>query len=77
MRAGITPDPWQETFLRSRSDSILLNCSRQSGKSTMAAVRAVHTALYDAGSLTLLLSPSERQSGELAAKVRAVMTALE
>jgi hypothetical protein len=43
----------------------------------MAAVRAVHTALYDSGSLTLLVSPSERQSGELAAKVRAVMAALE
>ena len=77
MRAGITPDPWQQTFLRSTSDRILLNCSRQSGKSTMAAVRACHTALYDAGSLTLLVSPSERQSGELAAKVRAVMQALE
>jgi hypothetical protein len=76
-RAGIEPDDWQQRFLRSGSDRILLNCSRQSGKSTMAAVRAVHTALYDAGSLTLLVSPSERQSGELAAKVRAVMTALE
>jgi Terminase large subunit, T4likevirus-type, N-terminal len=77
MRAGITPDRWQERFLRSGSDRILLNCSRQSGKSTMAAVRAVHTALYDSGSLTLLVSPSERQSGELAAKVRAVMVALD
>jgi hypothetical protein len=77
MRAGMTPDGWQQRFLRSSSDRILLNCSRQSGKSTMAAVRACHTALYDSGSLTLLVSPSERQSGELAAKVRALMTALE
>jgi hypothetical protein len=75
-RAGIEPDDWQQRFLRSHSDRVLLNCSRQSGKSTMAAVRAVHTALYDSGSLTLLVSPSERQSGELAAKVRAVMAAL-
>ena len=64
MRAGITPDDWQERFLRSSSDRILLNCSRQSGKSTMAAVRAVHTALYDAGSLTLLVNPSERPREE-------------
>ena len=76
-RAGLEPDPWQQRFLRSRGHRILLNCSRQSGKSTMAAMRAVHTALYEPGSLTLLVSPSERQSSELARKVRLVMAALE
>jgi hypothetical protein len=34
---GVDPDPWQADLLRSGSDRILLNCSRQSGKSTMAA----------------------------------------
>jgi hypothetical protein len=66
MRAGITPDDWQERFLRSSSDRILLNCSRQSGKSTMAAVRAVHTALYDAGVFPTSWSrPSGRCGGVL------------
>jgi hypothetical protein len=44
---------------------LLLLCSRQSGKSLTAAALAVQTALLMPGSLTLLLSPTERQSGEL------------
>jgi hypothetical protein len=44
---------------------VLLLCSRQSGKSQAAAALAVQTALLIPGSLTLLLSPSLRQSGEL------------
>lgn len=64
-QAGIVPDPWQARVLRSVSSRLLLNCSRQSGKSTITSVLAVHTALYEAGSLVLLLSPSLRQSGEL------------
>lgn len=67
--AGIDPDPWQAQFLRSTSDRVLLNCSRQTGKSTTTAIVAVHMALYDPGALVLLLSPSERQSKELFRKV--------
>ena len=68
-RAGLVPDPWQAQVLRSTAPRVLLNCSRQSGKSTVSAVLAMHTALYQPGSLTLLLSPSERQSKELFRKV--------
>jgi hypothetical protein len=64
-RAGIEADPWQQTVLRSRAQRVLMNCCRQSGKSTMAAVLAMHTAIYQPGSLILLLSPSLRQSQEL------------
>ncbi len=64
-QVGMVPDPWQANVLRSSSSRLLLNCSRQSGKSTITSVLAVHTALYEAGSLVLLLSPSLRQSGEL------------
>ncbi len=64
-QAGITPDPWQARVLRSASSRLLLNASRQSGKSTITSVLAMHTALYAAGSLVLLLSPSLRQSGEI------------
>jgi hypothetical protein len=31
---GLEPDAWQERLLRSTSDRVLLNCCRQSGKST-------------------------------------------
>ncbi len=64
-QVGIVPDPWQADVLRSTASRLLLNCSRQSGKSTITSVVALHTALYTTGSLVLLLSPSLRQSGEL------------
>jgi hypothetical protein len=68
-RLGVVPDRWQEGLLRSDSDRILLNCSRQSGKSTMSAVLALHRALYHPGSLILCLAPALRQSQELFGKV--------
>ena len=66
---GLEPDPWQEDLLRSEARRIILNASRQSGKSTMTAVIALHTAITKPGSLTLILSPSERQSKESYQKV--------
>jgi hypothetical protein len=63
--AGLDPDGWQRNVLTSRAQRVLLNCSRQSGKSTVASVLAVHTALTEPAALVLLLSPSLRQSGEL------------
>jgi hypothetical protein len=64
-QVGVVPDPWQERVLRSRAPRILLNCCRQSGKSTTAAILALHTALYEPRSVVLVLSPSLRQSQEL------------
>ena len=66
---GFIPDKWQSDFLQSVSKRVLLNCSRQSGKSTVTSVMALHKAIYSAGSLILLLSPSLRQSLELYKKV--------
>lgn len=66
---GITPDAWQERVLRWTGKRLLLNCSRQAGKSTTTAVLALHRAIYAPGSLILLISPSLRQSAELFRKV--------
>lgn len=66
---AITPDPWQADLLRSTSAQVLLNCHRQSGKSTVVGALGAHTAVYEPGALVLLLSPSLRQSGELFRKV--------
>jgi hypothetical protein len=68
---GIAPDPWQAELLRSDSLRFLLNCSRQSGKSTMASILALHKALAAPGSLILILAPAERQAKELFSKVAA------
>jgi hypothetical protein len=66
---GIVPDGWQEQFLRSSADRVLLNCARQSGKSTMSALIALHRALYHPDSLVLCLAPALRQSQELFGKI--------
>jgi len=66
---GIDLDPWQAAFITSTSKRDLLNCSRQAGKSTAAAVLALHEALHSPDSVTVLVSPSQRQSSELFRKV--------
>jgi hypothetical protein len=66
---GIEPDDWQGDLLRSASERILLNCCRQSGKSTAAALIALHRALYHPGSLVLILAPAERQAKETFGKI--------
>lgn len=64
-RAGLALDGWQRDALRTPSKRLLVNASRQSGKSTVAAVKGVHTALYEPRATVLFLSPSLRQSQEL------------
>jgi hypothetical protein len=64
-KLGIILDPWQIEVMRSTTPKLLLNCSRQSGKSTVSAALALWTAFYQPGSLTLCLSPTLRQSSEL------------
>jgi Terminase large subunit, T4likevirus-type, N-terminal len=71
-QVGLEPDDWQRRLLSSTHPRIILNCHRQSGKSTMAALMALHRALYHPGSLVLIVAPSERQAGELFGKVSQV-----
>jgi hypothetical protein len=76
-RAGIVPDAWQADLLRSDAKQMILLCSRQSGKSTVSSILAIHEAIYQPNSLILLLSPSLRQSQELFRKLKDVYNALE
>jgi hypothetical protein len=73
---GFDADPWQREFLLCADRQVLLNCCRQSGKSTVTAARALHTALFRPRSLVPLLSPTQRQSAELFRKVRDAYEAL-
>ena len=73
---GFLPDPWQEKVLRWSGKGLLLNCSRQSGKSTTAASLALHRAKFFPSSLVLLISPSQRQSSELFRKVQEFLKSL-
>ena len=62
---GFEPDPWQRDVLESRHPRILLNAARQTGKSWVSAAKAVHVAVFEPGSLVLVVAPSLRQSQEL------------
>src|SRR5258707_9485538 len=68
--AGIVPDSWEAALLVSAPRRVLLNCARQSGKSTVSALISLHTALYEAGSLVVLLAPSNRQSAEMLRQIK-------
>jgi len=74
---GLEPDDWQANLLRSASRRVLMLCSRQSGKTTVATIKAEHTALYSPGSLTLIVSPSQRQSGEVFRRLMSLHNKLE
>ena len=63
-RAGLEPDPWQQALLTSEWDRALLNCCRQSGKTTASAALAIETALSASDALVLILAPARRQSKE-------------
>ena len=64
---GFDPDEKQQLVLRGGRRGIV-NCTRQWGKSTVTAAKAVHRAHSVAGSLTLVVTPSGRQSGEFLRK---------
>ena len=76
-RLNFQPDPWQAKVMRSPAKRVLLNCSRQAGKSTTTAIIGLHQALYYSSSLVLLVSPSLRQSRELFGKVQLFMKGLD
>jgi len=61
--AALTLDPWQRDVLLSNAPRLLLNATRQSGKSTVAALKAAWTVLQ--GGLAVVVSPSLRQSSFL------------
>jgi hypothetical protein len=63
------PDPWQVSFLESRAPRVLMLCHRQSGKSSCAAVAALHTAMFTPDATVIIVSPTQRQSGLLFSKV--------
>ena len=75
-RLGIEPDEQQTAVLISEAKRGILNCSRQWGKSTIAAAKAVHRAYTRERQLVLVASPSRRQSAELLRKAAGMVRKL-
>lgn len=74
--AGFTPYPWQREVLRSRDQRILMLNARQTGKSTVTAVLALHHAIFTESALVLLSARALRQSQELFRKVTRLLARL-
>jgi hypothetical protein len=58
----------QQEVLSSTSQRVVVCCTRQWGKSTLGAIKAVHHALIHPGSLILIASRTLPQAGELLQK---------
>ncbi|MBL8212580.1 MAG: terminase family protein, partial [Bryobacterales bacterium] len=65
---GLQPDPLQAEILSSRARRGILCCTRQWGKSTIVAAKAVHQAFLHPDSTILVSGPCERQSALLVRK---------
>jgi hypothetical protein len=73
---GFTPDPVQSEILRSTAARLILCCTRQFGKSTITAIKALHHAWTRPNSLVLTAAPTARQSGEWLEKTRFFLSQL-
>jgi hypothetical protein len=74
---GVTPDPWQADLLRTKPRRALLNCARQTGKTTTTGLLALDVAVHEPGSLIPIISPSQWQSAEMLRTVRALHNRLD
>ena len=70
---GFKPYEWQEEVLDETKKRTILLSARQSGKSTIISSKAIKKAKYRAGSLDLILCPSQPQSVELMKKIEGFM----
>jgi len=66
----LTPDQLQAEALDATEDRVLLLCTRQWGKSTIAAAKALHHALTTKNAFIIFASACKRQSKELARKCK-------
>lgn len=73
---GMQPDAWQREVLACQDKQILLNCTRQAGKTTVVASLALHQALFEKSDV-LLISPGTRQSSELFHRLTETYNAIE
>lgn len=74
---GVTPDQWQADLLRSTAKRVLLLASRQVGKTTTTALKALHIVCHEPGALVVIVSPSQRQSAEMLRTVKLMHGKLE
>lgn len=67
---GFVPDAQQAALLACEEKRVIVCCTRQWGKSSVTALKAAMLMTEKAGATVVVMSPSERQSGEFLRKVR-------
>ncbi len=72
-----TPDDNQKRVLQSSAHRMILNCTRQWGKSTVCGIKALHIALTIEKTLVIVAGPAERQTGEFLRKMHELLHALD
>ncbi|MCO5350414.1 MAG: terminase family protein [Bryobacteraceae bacterium] len=70
------PDPVQTEILDHPAHRLLLNCTRQWGKTTVCAAKALHFALNHPASTTLVAANCARQSETFLAKIHSFLQLL-
>ncbi len=64
---------YQDLIVNDPSKRVLLCISRQTGKSTIAAIKAIHTAFFNNNYTVLVVSRTKDQSIELIRKIKVLM----
>ena len=67
---GFEAFEWQRIVASSKSNRVILLCSRQAGKSTIVSSIPCHTAKYVDKSLNLVIAPTEDQAKEDILKIK-------
>ena len=75
--AGFEPDGPQVRVLRSSARRGILNCTRQWGKSTVTAAKALHHALTGTKRLVVVGCPTARQSAEFLRKASEMLSGFQ
>lgn len=68
-RLNLTLDPYQNRILACTAHSVLLCCGRQTGKTTLAAIKALHSALHTSRAHVVIISRTLRQSAHVLRQV--------
>jgi hypothetical protein len=71
---GFDCDDIQAQFVNSEDSDIIINCTRQWGKTTTAGIKAAHKARFKAESEILVVSATQRQAAILEAKAQWALT---
>ncbi|MBM3754362.1 MAG: hypothetical protein FJW38_10330 [Acidobacteria bacterium] len=72
-----TPSKLQAEILNYQGDRLILCCARQWGKSTIIAVKALHEAVHNPGTTTIILSRTKSQADVILQRIRANAAALD